>query len=207
MDECFICQQGKYDSLAFHPTLHDLLKLLSRTRKRESYKGSSVSGFVKHMENYSAQELLEKKVQYHKSCYSSFANADKVSRAQKRFRDSIEAAEGLVFKRKAGRSSAVLESDQNQEKLITRSQTTLYNKHLCIICQKPGKSIHKVSTNEAGELMVKVSEELPDKRLFRRMDSIASAKDAAANDVLYHNWCWTLIKQKVPSEEKSKIVQ
>ena len=205
MDECFICQQGKYDSLAFNPTLHALLKLLSRTRERESYKGSNVSGFVKHMD--SAQELLEKKVQYHKSCYSSFANADKVSRAQKRFRDSIEAAEGLVFKRKAGRSSAVLESDQNQEKLITRSQTTLYNKDLCIICQKPGKNIHKVSTNEAGELMVKVSEKLPDKRLFRRVDSTASAKDAAANDFLYHNLCWTLIKQKVPSEEKSKIVQ
>ena len=205
MDECFICQQGKYDSLAFNPTLHALLKLLSRTRERESYKGSNVSGFVKHMD--SAQELLEKKVQYHKSCYSSFANADKVSRAQKRFRDSIEAAEGLVFKRKAGRSSAVLESDQNQEKLITRSQTTLYNKDLCIICQKPGKNIHKVSTNEAGELMVKVSEKPPDKRLFRRVDSIASAKDAAANDFLYHNLCWMLIKQKVPSEEKSKIVQ
>ena len=205
MDECFICQQGKYDSLAFHPTLHALLKLLSTTRERENYEGSSVSGFVKHMD--SAQELLEKKVQYHKSCYSSFANADKVSRAQKKFRDSIEAAEGLVFKRKAGRSSTVLESDQNQEKLITRSQTTLYNKDLCIICQKPGKNIHKVSTNEAGELMVKVSEKLPDKRLFRRVDSTASAKDAAANDFLYHNLCWTLIKQRAPSEEKSKIVQ
>ena len=80
------------------------------------------------MENYSAQELLEKKVKYHKSCYSSFANADKVSRAQKRFWDSIGAAKGLVIKRKAGRPSTVLESYPNQEKLITQSHTTSYYK-------------------------------------------------------------------------------
>ena len=56
MDECFICQQGKHDSLVFNPTLNALDKLFSRTRERESYKDSSVSDFVKRMENYSAQE-------------------------------------------------------------------------------------------------------------------------------------------------------
>ena len=93
----------------FYPTLDALEKLLSRTRERESYKDSSVSGFVKGMENYSAQELLEKKVKYHKSCYSSFTNTDEVSRAQKRFGDSIQAAKGSVIKTKAGRPSTVLE--------------------------------------------------------------------------------------------------
>ena len=96
------------------------------------------------MGNYPAQELLEKKFKYHKSCYLSFTNTDKVSRAQKRFRDSIEAAKGSVIKRKAGRPSTVSESDQNQDKLINRSHTTPYNKDLCIICQKPGKNIRKV---------------------------------------------------------------
>ena len=61
MDECFVCQQGKHDSFVTNPTIDALEKLLSRTKERESYKGSSVSGFVKRMENYSAQELLEKK--------------------------------------------------------------------------------------------------------------------------------------------------
>ena len=44
--------------------------------------------------------------------------------------------------------------------------------------------------------MLKVSEKLPDKSLFRRLNSIASAKDAVVNDVLYHNLCWASIKQK-----------
>ena len=44
--------------------------------------------------------------------------------------------------------------------------------------------------------LLKVSEKLPDKSLFTRLNSIASAKDAVANDVLYHNLCWASIKQK-----------
>ena len=67
MDECFICQKGKHDCLVFNSTFDPLEKLLSRARERESYKGSSVIGFVKRMKNYSAQELLGKKVKYHKS--------------------------------------------------------------------------------------------------------------------------------------------
>ena len=43
--------------------------------------------------------------------------------------------------------------------------------------------MHEVSTNDAGELMLKVSKKLPDKRLFRRLDSIASVNDAVENDV------------------------
>ena len=39
--------QGKHDSLVFIPTLDALEKLLSRTRERERYKDSSVSGSVK----------------------------------------------------------------------------------------------------------------------------------------------------------------
>ena len=52
-------------------------------KNERATKDSSFGAFVKRMENYSAQELLQKKVKYHKSCYSSFANADKVLRAQK----------------------------------------------------------------------------------------------------------------------------
>ena len=44
--------------------------------------------------------------------------------------------------------------------------------------------------------MLKVSEKLPDKSLFRRLNSIASTQDAVANDFLYHNLCWASIKQK-----------
>ena len=60
--------------------------------------------------------------------------------------------------------------------------------------------MHKVSTNDTGELMLKVFEKRTDKSSFRRLDSIASAKYAVANDVLYHDLCWASIKQKGPNK-------
>ena len=45
--------------------------------------------------------------------------------------------------------------------------------------------------------MLKVFEKRPDKSFFRRLNSIASAKHAVVNDVLYQNLCWASIKQKV----------
>ena len=98
MDECFICQQRKHDSLVLNPTLDALEKLLSR--ERESYKDSSVSGFVKRMEHYSAQELLEKKVKYHRSCYSSFANADKFQELKKDFDTQLKQPKVQLLKEK-----------------------------------------------------------------------------------------------------------
>ena len=45
--------------------------------------------------------------------------------------------------------------------------------------------------------MLKVFEKRPDKSFFRRLNNIASAKDAVVNDVLYQNLYWASIKQKV----------
>ena len=50
--------------------------------------------------------------------------------------------------------------------------------------------------------MLKVSQKFPDKSLFRRLNSIASAKDAVSNDVLYHNLCWVSIKQKALNKQE-----
>ena len=44
--------------------------------------------------------------------------------------------------------------------------------------------------------MLKVSEKLPDKSLFRRLHSIASTKDAVEEDILYYDLCCASIKQK-----------
>ena len=44
--------------------------------------------------------------------------------------------------------------------------------------------------------MLKISEKLPDKSLFRRLHSIASTKDAVEEDILHYNLCCASIKQK-----------
>ena len=56
--------------------------------------------------------------------------------------------------------------------------------------------MHVVQTKETGKLMLLVSEKLSDKGFFRRLNSISSAADALANDVMYHNLCWADAKKK-----------
>ena len=61
------------------------------------------------------------------------------------------------------------------------------------------------STNKGNrQLMLLVSEKLSDKGFFRRLNSISSAADAIASDVMYHNLCWADAKKKAtPKSEQS----
>ena len=138
MHYCIICQQDKKENLVSNPSLDSLDKLLLRTRKRAEYKDTFVADFIERTFNCTAQELFNNKTRYHKSCYSSFTNAEKVERATKRYRESIDGQCSIV-KRKAGRPSLnPNKSKDNEEALTTRSKTVHYDKMLCIICQKKG---------------------------------------------------------------------
>ena len=206
MDCCIICQQYKKENLVCNPSLDSLDKLLLRTRKRAEYKDTFVADFNERTLNCTAQQLLNNKVKYHKSCYSSSTNAEKVERAKKRYRESIESGQCSIVKRKAGRPSLKPNKIKDiKETLTTRSKTVHYDKMLCIICQKKGGKLHLVQTKETGSLMLTVSEKLLDKSFFRRLNNITSAFDAVANDVKYHNLCWADAKKKAtPKVEQAE---
>ena len=55
---------------------------------------------------------------------------------------------------------------------------------------------YKVETKETGQKMIEVSQKLPDKGMYRRLNSTVCTGDAIANDVLNHNLCWTTVKNK-----------
>ena len=57
-------------------------------------------------------------------------------------------------------------------------------------------SLHLVQTKEASKLMLSVSEKLSDKGFFRKLNSISSAANAIANDVMYYNFCWADVKKQ-----------
>ena len=64
--------------------------------------------------------------------------------------------------------------------------------------------MHLEQTKETGKLMLSVSKKLSDKGFFRRLNSISSAADAIASDVMYHNLCWADAKKKAtPKSEQS----
>ena len=104
--KCIICL-GKSDNKSFvqKPSLVVLANLLERTRERAQFKDCSVLDFVGRLESTTAEELFERKYNYHDKYYSTFANANKLDRAIKRFVESINIEESSVVTRKKGRPS------------------------------------------------------------------------------------------------------
>ena len=56
--------------------------------------------------------------------------------------------------------------------LVTRSKSEVYDKQLCVICQKPGGKVHRVGFESTGKNMRSVAEKLSDKSFFRRLNAI-----------------------------------
>ena len=177
--------------------------LLKRTRERAKYKDSKVVDFVERTITLSAIDMLNNNSRYHKSCYSDFANSSKLKRAQKRYNESFAKENPSLVKAKVGRPSTTpVGKTVTEETLTTRSKSEPYDKSNCIICQKPGGILHLVQTKNTGKLMLEVAEKSTDKSFYRRLNTICSASDAIANDVLYHNPCWSGVKQKVLYQHK-----
>ena len=76
---------------------------------------------------------------------------------------------------------------KDPETVKARSKSTLYNRRLCIICQKPSWNVHKVRTRNIGRKMSSLSEKVDDELFYMRLNTIASSTDAIANDLVYHN--------------------
>ena len=120
--ECIIClEKGDKKSFVQKPSLVALANLLERTRERAQFKGCSVLDFLERLESTIAEELFERKVNYHDKCYSFFANVNKLDRARKRFAESINIGESSVVKRKKGRPSLTGETTGNDNKLPRKS--------------------------------------------------------------------------------------
>ena len=98
----------------------------------------------------------------------------------------------------------------SEETLLTpqpkrlRSQTILFDKNKCIICQKDGGKLHKVAFSATGQKFLDIAKQLPDQTLFIRLNSVPDASDAVANDVQYHLTCWVLAQRDAHKNTPSK---
>ena len=98
-----------------------------------------------------------------------------------------------------------LPNEEPPPKTLRRSGP-VYNKDLCIICQKPGGTIHKVAT---GQKMLELAQLLQDEKLLLHLNNISNAADAVANNVQYHLLCWSRLKKraaKINSEDYHQVL-
>ena len=120
--------------------------------------------------------------------------------------ETTDEGEASKIKRKAGRPS-LSSSHQTSDGLTTRSNSEPYLKEPCIISQVPGGSLSKVEVKANGEHMLEVSKKLQDKGFFWKLNQITKTENAAANDIVYHNRCWTNARSKVrPPQEKDDSI-
>ena len=86
--------------------------------------------------------------------------------------------------------------------ILRRFQSETYNKKLCIICQIKNKNIlHCIQTLQMGDKVIFVAQKLSNKGFYRRLNVISAAYDAPVNDVMYHNNCWVMLKEKMIKPE------
>ena len=45
--------------------------------------------------------------------------------------------------------------------------------------------------------MLSVAQKFSNKGFYKRLNSISAANDVTANDVMYHNTCWVMLKEKM----------
>ena len=83
-----------------------------------------------------------------------------------------------------------------------RSQSIQYNKDICIICQSPSGTAHRVETLETRKLMFSIANEISNKDFFLELNSIPNPEDGVANDVRYHLPCWVKAKKEAQRIER-----
>ena len=173
---------------------------MSLSCEEAEYGDTKVLEFVERNKNLCADDLINNKACYHKKCYSEFTNIEKRNIIQ-RYTDALEQGQATIVKRKAGHPSSNTLEIENEVRQL-RSQSIQYNKDICIICQSPSGTTHRVETLETGKLMFSVANKVSSKDFFMRLNSIPNPEDGVANDVRYHLPCWVKAKKEAQRIER-----
>ena len=196
-----ICQEKSTVKVIKIPNNESLKKLLSLSREQAEYGDTKVFEFVERNENLCAEDLLNNKACYHKKCYSEFTNIEKRNRTIQRYTDALEQGQVTIVKRKAGRPSSNTLAIENEVRQL-QSQSIQYNKSICINCQSPSGTTHRLETLETGKLMFPVANKISNKDFFFRLNSVLNPEDGVANDARYYLSCWVKAKKEAQRIER-----
>ena len=86
--------------------------------------------------------------------------------------------------------------------ILRRLRSETYKKKLCMICQIESKNVlHCIQTLQMGDKMFSVVQKLSNESFYRWLNTISAANGAPANDVMYHNTCSVMLKEKMIKRE------
>ena len=97
---CVICQESR---MTKQPSPVSADKLIHYVHKREEVKDPAFQELFQRIINgLTTENIIENNVFYHKQCYSSLTNSEKLKRAEVRFHEAVKQGSSSVTKRKSG---------------------------------------------------------------------------------------------------------
>ena len=147
-DLCVICQStSKAYSVVKQSKLESVNKLLESCKIRHENHNSSVTDLFDIIGTIIAPEFIEKHFVYHGKYYNRLTNIKTIEQVVKRYEAAIQTASSNVICRTPGRPSSNQSNKPTAEVQFTpnrRSDVPIFDKNSCMICQIPGKKMHKV---------------------------------------------------------------
>lgn len=200
---CFICQlrskQTDYTNYVVHPSLPSVEKLIASTDVRCSYGETEFSALRDRICGLSADELLQKSVSYHKTCYKDLTSKSHVERAKRRYeKGQATCSVSDIKQKKTGRpSKSTSTCTPTSPPICTRSQT--FDKDMCVICQEErADNLHDVSTENMGAQLKAIGQQTTNEQLKVRLSNVVVSSDlltAVAEDMKYHLLCLSHAKR------------
>ena len=145
--------------------------------------------------------LSRERAEYGDAKVFEFVERNKNLRAIQRYTDALEQGQVTIVKRKAGRPSSNTLAIENEVRQL-QSQSIQYNKSICINCQSPSGTTHRLETLETGKLMFPVANKISNKDFFFRLNSVLNPEDGVANDARYYLSCWVKAEKEAQRIER-----
>ena len=203
---CIICQNSSTGDTS-KPKKETLQKLFGFISEYASYGDLNISPVYHRLKSTQIDVLLENNSFYHRHCHSNIVNERNLKRTKDRFlKAKSQRSANFVIPKRGRPSSTQLPATvttENSPNQTLRSSTPAYDSRYCIICQKPGGTLHKVMTKPKGERLYDIGQKIADKSLMIRLNTLSDPTDAVANDVQYHQNCWVYIQRSVPTLNKN----
>ena len=164
---CIICQTKSTKPVIKKPGLNSLSTVLMLSKEWHEYGDTSASAFVQRVGAISLQDILDNGGFCHRHCYAEFGNRDKRDRSRPRYNEAVTQSDSSISKRQPGWPSSLRKTEEilTEERKL-QSQSVIYNRDFCVICQCLGGVLRTVAFLETGQSMLKIAEKLEENHSF-----------------------------------------
>jgi hypothetical protein len=197
-NKCIICQNITRESCVQNVIDPDIYsKIIYYVTARAKCAESEFFEASKRLEPETEASLKRNAATYHATCRKNVVSAQKLERAQDRYKLAVSSQNFGVLERSAGRPvTPTLPEDikpgTSKESRPSRSNTPKYNKDLCFFCQTHTDNdvVHSIRSEVRGQQLRDFVDQCDCDKYTVYLRSAIHLGDSLPSDVKYHCNCW-----------------